>query len=250
MRSPSRVGPRKSPGRLSAPRSKKLSAHPSAGGPYRPSRKAPAGAGLSASPRGRYPLGVVVRTEEMRRALDEAAQGSSSAERGLFELLYEDLMDLARQRRSALGKNESLRTTDLVHESWLRLYGTQTPRWENRRHFFGAAANAMRNILVDRARRRSALKREDARNEELPEGGFDGLPELVTDEQVTDVLSLHIQLEELEGLHPRPAQVVSLRLFAGLAMQEIAEVLQISLASTERDWRFGRAWLQKNMESE
>ena len=152
------------------------------------------------------------------------------------------MLDLARARR-AQGRSESLRTADLVHETWLRLYGSTQPRWENRRHFFGAAANAMRNILVDRARRNAAQKRDEQRRQELS----DDLPELATEEPLTDVLALHLALEELETQHPRPAQVVTLRFFAGLAMEEIATVLAISLASAERDWRFGRAWLQSRM---
>lgn len=186
---------------------------------------------------------MATRTEELRRVLDAATAGDPAAEPSLFALLYEDLMELARERRLALARNESLRTTDLLHECWLRLYGTAEPRWENRRHFFGAAANAMRNILVDRARRRSALKRDVQRREELA----DDLPEFATEEPVTDVLSLHLLLEELEQHHPRPARVVTLRFFAGLSMPEIAEVLGISLASAERDWRFGRAWLQRSL---
>jgi RNA polymerase sigma factor (TIGR02999 family) len=187
--------------------------------------------------------GVTTRTEEMRRALEAATSGDRAAETSLFALLYEDLRELAHERRSALARNESLRTTDLVNECWLRLYGGAEPRWENRRHFFGAAANAMRNILVDRARRRSALKREAQRKEELDADA----PEFALEEPVTDLLSLHLLLEELEQHHPRPARVVTLRFFAGLAMPEIAEVLGISLASAERDWRFGRAWLQRSL---
>ena len=187
-----------------------------------------------------------MRTEEVRRVLERAALGDRAAETTLFALLYEDLSNLARSRRAAIGRHESLRTTDLVHESWLRLYGGAAPSWENRRHFFGAAANAMRNILVDRARRRSTQKRDEKRREELA----DDLPEIAAEEPVTDVLSLHLLLEQLERDHPRPARVVTLRFFAGLAMPEIAEVLGISLATAERDWRFGRAWLQRSLEGE
>jgi RNA polymerase sigma factor (TIGR02999 family) len=187
---------------------------------------------------------VATHTEEMRRVLEAATGGDRAAETSLFSLLYEDLRQLAHERRNVMGRNESLLTTDLVHACWLRLYGGEEPRWENRRHFFGAAANAMRNILVDRARRRSALKRDEQRKQEL----VDDLPEFACAEPVADVLSLHLSLEELERLHPRPAQVVTLRFFAGLTMPEIAEVLGISLASAERDWRFGRAWLQRELE--
>jgi RNA polymerase sigma factor (TIGR02999 family) len=181
----------------------------------------------------------------MRRVLDQATGGERAAETRLFALLSEDLRERAHERRGAMGKNVSLLTTDLVHDCWLRLYGGAEPQWENRRHFFGAAANAMRNILVDRARRRSALKRDERRKQELED---DDLPEFACGEPVIDVLSLHLSLEELEQQHPRPAQVVTLRFFAGLTMPEIAEVLGISLASAERDWRFGRAWLQHALE--
>jgi RNA polymerase sigma factor (TIGR02999 family) len=189
---------------------------------------------------------VVVRTEEIRRVLDAAAGGDAAADRNLFELLYQDLKELAHARRAGLAHNESLLTTDVVHESWLRLRGDGVVRWENRRHFFGAAANAMRNVLVDHARRRAALKRDASRQEEL----VDELVELGAEEPVIDVLSLHRSLEALEQAHPRPARVVTLRFFGGLAMPEIAEVLAVSLASVERDWRFGRAWLQRAMEDD
>src|SRR5262245_25758888 len=136
----------------------------------------------------------------MQRALEAAAQGDQGAESSLFTLLYEDLKDLARSRRGSKARPQALLTTELVHESWLRLHGAASPRFENRRHFFGAAANAMRNVLVDEARRRSALKRDGARNEDM-EGE---LPEVATAEPVTDVLALHMALEELEREHPRP----------------------------------------------
>jgi RNA polymerase sigma factor (TIGR02999 family) len=189
---------------------------------------------------------VVVRTDEMRRALEAAADGDPVAGTRLFTLLYEELKDLARARRGAQARHETLRTTDLVHESWLRLGGAELPSFESRRHFFGAAANAMRNVLVDEARRRSAQKREAGRRQELDAE----LPELVTEEPVTDVLALHLALEELEREHPRAAGVVAQRFFAGLTMEEIADVLGISRASAERDWRFGRAWLQHRLEGD
>jgi RNA polymerase sigma factor (TIGR02999 family) len=186
---------------------------------------------------------VAARTEDRRQALARAAGGDPAAQRGLFELVYDDLLDLARARRAKQARRDSLRTTELVNEAWLRLYGGDEPQWENRRHFFGAAANAMRNILVDRARRRSAAKRSGQR-QELAED----LPELVTEEPLTDVLALHLALEDLERQHERPARVVVLRFFGGLAMEEVAATLGISLATAERDWRFGRAWLQHAME--
>jgi RNA polymerase sigma factor (TIGR02999 family) len=187
---------------------------------------------------------VRASTEARRQALAQAAAGDQAASQSLFELVYEDLRELARSRRARQARQDSLRTTELVHETWLRLYAGAEPTWENRRHFFGAAANAMRNILVDRARRRSALKRGEHRPEEL----HDDLPEFATEEPLTDVLALHLALEELEHEHERPTRVVVLRFFGGLSMEEIATVLDVSLATAERDWRFGRAWLQRAME--
>jgi RNA polymerase sigma factor (TIGR02999 family) len=181
--------------------------------------------------------------DDRRALLERAASGEAAAERGLFESLYEDLRALARARRARLARHDSLRTTELVHEAWLRLYGGAEPHWEGRRHFLGAAANAMRNILVDRARRRSAAKRSAARVELEDE-----MPELVTEEPVTDILALHLALEELEKAHPRPARVVVLRTFAGLSMDEIAQTVGVALTTAERDWRFARAWLQDAME--
>jgi RNA polymerase sigma factor (TIGR02999 family) len=172
----------------------------------------------------------VVQAEEMRRMLAAAGEGDRAARESLFALVYDELVELARGRRAAMGRHETLRTTDLVHESWLRLQGSDGLSFESRRHFFGAAANAMRNILVDRARRRGAAKRDQRREQDIDED----LPELA--------------IEEPERDHERAARVVTLRLFGGLEMQEIADVLAVSLASVERSWRFGRAWLQHKME--
>jgi len=182
----------------------------------------------------------------MQSALAGAVGGDRGAADLLYSLLYDDLKGLARARRAALGRNESLRTTELVHESWLRLSAGALQGFESRRHFFGAAANAMRNVLIDRARRRAAQKRESARKAELD----DDLPELTLEEPALDVLALHMALEELERGHARAAQVVTLRFFGGLALPEVAEVLGFSLSSVERDWRFGRAWLQRALEGE
>ena len=137
-----------------------------------------------------------------------------------------------------------MQTTDLVHECWLRVAASGLD-FEGRRHFFGAAANAMRNILVEEARRRSALKREGARKVELP----DELPVFDTDPPIEDLLSFNAAYERLEHDHVRAAQVVGLRFFTGLSMPEVAEVVEASLATVERDWRFARAWLQKELES-
>lgn len=188
----------------------------------------------------------MVRTDEISRALRAVADGERDAEAKLVELVYGDLKDLAHSRRARLGRNESLHTTDLVHESWLKLQGSAGGGWESRRHFFGAAANAMRNVIVDHARRKAAIKRGKSAvggSEDLSEE----VPEVKPAQPIEDVLTLHLALEELEKHHVRPARVVTLSFFGGLSMPEIAEVLEVSLATVERDWRFGRSWLQRAM---
>ena len=177
--------------------------------------------------------------EEITRVLKAAAAGDRQAAQALLPLVYEDLKDLARARLRRMRKGETVTTTDLVHDSWLRLVAAGDPGWESRRHFFGAAARAMRNILVEKVRRKSALKRDVARRVELD----DDIPDIDTGPKLEDVIAVGEALERLERDHERPAEVTWLRFFGGLSMPEVAEVLGISLASAERDWRFARAWL-------
>jgi RNA polymerase sigma factor (TIGR02999 family) len=172
------------------------------------------------------------------------AHGSKhlAAER-LLPLVYDELRELARARVAKMARGHTLRATELVHEAWLRIVEGGDPGWDGRAHFFGAAANAMRNILVDQARRRSALKRDASRKAELPTDVPDLDPELPYE----DVLSVHEALLEFEKDHERAARVVTLRFFGGLAMPEIAEMLEVSLPTAERDWRFARSWLQEKL---
>ncbi|TDJ71138.1 MAG: sigma-70 family RNA polymerase sigma factor [Planctomycetota bacterium] len=180
-------------------------------------------------------------TSEITRLL--IAGDEKEAAEALLPLVYEELKGMAHVQVARLGKGKTLSTTDVVHESWIRLVGRGDPGWEGRRHFFGAAAQAMRNVLVDAARRRQSLKRDASRNRELDAE----LAELVTDPPLDDVLSVDEALTKLEEQHARCAQIVSLRFFAGLSMPEAAEIAGISLATAERDWRFARAWLQKEL---
>jgi RNA polymerase sigma factor (TIGR02999 family) len=161
----------------------------------------------------------------------------------LLPLLYDELRQLARAQVQRLARGRTLQATDLVHEAWLRVARDQDPGWDGRAHFFGAAANAMRHILVDQARRRTAQKRDAGRRTELP----DDLPEIDAGPLPTDVLALDDALEQLAGSHRRAAQVVTLKFFSGLEMAEIAAVVGVSLPTVERDWRFARAWLQDRL---
>lgn len=175
-----------------------------------------------------------------------SAGGARVAAGELLPMVYDELRDLARARVHKLARGGTLRATDLVHEAWLRVVRGGDPGWDGRAHFFGAAANAMRNILVEQARRRSAQKRDAARREAIA----DDLPDLDTALPVADLLSLHEALLELEKAHARPARVVELRFFSGIEMAEIARLLDVSLPTIERDWRFARAWLQDRMGNE
>ena len=179
---------------------------------------------------------------EITQVLEAAVRGDAGAVEDLLPLVYEELKGIA-HGRVVRAPRQTLQTTDLVHECWLRLEGSGAS-WESRRHFFGAAVRAMRNILIEQARRRSALKRDNSRKVELVAVES----EIVTDPSLDDVLTFNDVLEKLEGEHERAAQVVALRFFGGLSMPEVAEVTGSSLATVERDWRFARAWLQTELE--
>jgi len=184
------------------------------------------------------------REEEITALLAAVAAGEPGAAEGLLPLVYDEMKTLAHARLARSPREQTIQTTDLVHESWMRLLRDEDAVWENRRHFFGAAARAMRNILVEQARRRTSLKRDASRKRGLD----DDLPVILTDPPIDDVLSLSDALEKLEGDHPRSAEVVTLRFFGGLTMEEVAETMRLSLATVERDWRFARAWLQHELE--
>jgi len=185
------------------------------------------------------------RAASVTTLLGRAAGGDRAATSELARVVYDELRELARGRIGELAPGQSLQATDLVHEAWMKLAGFRAPTFEDRAHFFGAAANAMRNVIVDRARRRAALKRAApgppvAADENEPEVALSEVPP-------EDVLALHECLERLEREHERPARIVLLRYFGGLSLPEAAEIAGISLATAERDWRFARSWLQCEM---
>ncbi len=169
-------------------------------------------------------------------------EGGGAADR-LLPIVYGELRQIARSRLSRLRPGQSMSATELVHEAWMRVLGGGEVDWDGRAHFFGAAANAMRNILVEQARRRGSKKRDNQRKQALPTD----LPDIDSELPPEDVLTVHEALEHLEKAHDRPGRVVLLRFFGGLSMPEIAEVLQISVPTAERDWRFARSWLQDHI---
>lgn len=183
---------------------------------------------------------------EVTELLDAMGQGDENASAKLFPLVYEELRRLARAHMAAERVDHTLQPTALVHEAYLRLIGETTPQWDGRGHFFGAAAEAMRRILVDHARAKGAAKR-GGQFERVPlEKNVGGSsPEV----DFADVLSLDEALVKLETEAPAKAQLVKLRYFAGLNLDEAAAAMGISLATAKRYWVYARAWLFKEMQS-
>jgi len=181
-----------------------------------------------------------VPSEPLTAMLRQMAEGDPGAGDELLAAVYDQLRILARHRLLTNGAS-TLQPTELVHEAWLKLGGggEKTPAWENRRHFFGAAARAMRNILVDHARRTGADKRGGGRAT-LELGS---ILDLAADPRPEIVLALDEALETFRSSFPEEAEVVMLRFFAGLSVAETAATLEISVRQMQRHWEFARAWL-------
>jgi RNA polymerase sigma factor (TIGR02999 family) len=165
--------------------------------------------------------------------------GDPHAAGQLLPLVYEELRKLAAAKMAQEQQGQTLQATALVHEAWLRLGGMETPQaWNGRGHFFGAAAEAMRRILVDAARRKGR-RRHGGGLERVPVDEIDIAASVPEDRlvQVSDAL------EEMEREAPEAAQVVKLRYFAGFTQEQVAETLGISLRSAERQWTWAKAWL-------
>ena len=180
---------------------------------------------------------------KLTQTISAARSGNAQAASELLPLLYDELRSLGQALMRHQPVGHTLQATALVHEAYAKVVGTTDPGWDGRAHFFGAAAQAMREILVDQARRRGALKRGgDQHRQDLP----DDVP--VIQSPIEDVLALDEVLKKLEGQDQRKGQIVMLRFFAGLNMQEIADTLETSKSSIEREWRYIRAWLVKELD--
>jgi len=167
-----------------------------------------------------------------------------SVEQGTFEdllpIVYEELRRMAHRQLGKEGHVQTLQTTALVHEAYLRLLGKEF-EWQNRAHFFSAAAQAMRRILVDRARARQAAKRGGG----LERSPIDLVDNARIEERPEELIALDEALARLERVDERKAHVVSLRFFAGLSLEDTAVALDISLTTVKEDWSFARAWLYR-----
>jgi RNA polymerase sigma factor (TIGR02999 family) len=173
------------------------------------------------------------------RLLDAATAGDRRAAADLLPLVYEELRKLAAARMAAESPGHTLQPTALVHEAYLRLIGpADRDRWENRGHFFAAAAEAMRRILVEAARRKKADKYGGGRHE------VDAATvELAAPEGDDDLVAIDAALDRLAALDPVKADLVKLRYFAGLTIERAADALGISPATANRYWAYSRAWL-------
>lgn len=178
----------------------------------------------------------------LTEALARARHGDRKAAAELLPLVYSELRELARARMAGLPPGNTLQPTALVHEVFMRLVGGADPGWDSRGHFFAAAAEAMRQALVDQARRKRRVKRGGDRKR-IDLEGFD----VPLAQPVEDILALDEALERLKADDPRKAQIVSLRYFAGLSREETAAALGVSLATVDRDWRYIVARLHKEL---
>lgn len=166
--------------------------------------------------------------------------GKKELEKGelILNLVYEELRKLAAHRMANEAPGQTLQATALVHEAWLKLGGDQQPAWENRAHFFAAAAEAMRRILIDNARRKKA-RRHGGEMERINLESLDLAATMDNDQ----LLDLDEALEQFAGRDPVKAKLVKLRFYTGLTLEEAARVLQISEPTAKRYWAFARAWL-------
>lgn len=174
--------------------------------------------------------------------LSAARSGDKAAVDRLFQAVYEQLRALAHHRRQSWQGDETMDTTALVHEAYLKLGGDQDISWKNRGHFFATASKVMRHILINYSRMRKAQKRGGTA-EDLPLEGIQ-----VPDEQTAEeLLGMDQALGRLEKLSPRQAQVVECRFFGGLDVTSTAQALDISESTVKRDWALASAWLHREM---
>jgi len=182
---------------------------------------------------------------EVTQILEAIQRGDANAEDELLPLVYDELRRVAAGKMAHEAPGHTLQPTALVHEAWLRLIGNENPRWENRAHFFGAAAEAMRRILIDNARRKHALRHG---------GGQQRVPlddvELAAAAEDDQLLAVHEALDKLAAQDKVKAELVKLRYFVGMTIAEAAEVLGISEPTAKRYWAYARAWLYREITTE
>ncbi len=182
-------------------------------------------------------------TEEVTILLNQISAGDGDAPEKLLPLVYEDLRRLAHSYFANEKTDHTLQATALVHEAYIRLVNWENVSWQNRAHFFAVAAEVMRKILIDHARRKNAQKR-------------DGGQKILLDDAISfakekelDLLKLDEALQTLEKLDKRQAKIVELRFFGGLSIEETAYILKVSETTVRREWTFAKAWFQRELQT-
>jgi len=181
----------------------------------------------------------------LTRILDRVHQGDAKAAEELLPLVYDELRKLAAHKMAHEAPGHTLQPTALVHEAWLRLTENEHVKWDGRTHFFGAAAEAMRRILIDSARRKRAARHGGGQQRvELQEWD---LPAGADEEQL---LAVNEALEKFAAIDQQKAELVKLRYFVGMTIEEAAEVLGVSAPTAKRYWTYARAWLFRELQPE
>lgn len=184
-------------------------------------------------------LGPIATMSDVTQILSQLADGDPTAAEQLLPLVYDELRKLAAARMAAESPDHTLQATALVHEAYLRLVGGQQPTgWEGRAHFFAAAAEAMRRILVESARYKSRLKHGGERRREVRD-----LNQLVAPGTSEELLEIHEVLDGLKAIHPEAARLVTLRYFVGMTIPEAADAMNVSARKADQLWSYARAWL-------
>jgi RNA polymerase sigma factor (TIGR02999 family) len=191
-------------------------------------------------------VGVGVQSEAVTRLLQAAASGDEEAPSRLLDLVYGQLRAIAQQRMAGERRSHTLQATALVHEAYVRLLGKEGVEWTGRGHFFRAAAEAMRKILIDHARARNADKRGGGK----AALSIINVADLAEDADPAGILALDDAMVRLGRVDRQAADVVRLRFYAGLSVEAAAETLGISPRTVRRDWAFARAWLREALERE
>lgn len=179
---------------------------------------------------------------DVTRLLSDLQHGADGAADRLMRVVYRELHELAEHFMRRERPDHTLQPTALVNDAYLRLMGQRETSWQNRSHFFGIAAQAMRRVLVDHARKARAGKREGGERVTLDESVAE------SPQRSIDLIALDDALNRLAALDPRQARVVELRYFSGLDIEQTAAVIGISAATVKRDWTFARAFLQRELE--
>ena len=187
---------------------------------------------------------MTVRPDEVTLLLVSWSNGDKDALDKLVPLVYSELRRLARRYMGRESPGHTLQTSALINEAYVKLVDQQNVKWQNRAHFFAVAAQVMRHILIDHARRRHYIKRGGgARKVSLDDTA------VLSDEKAADLVALDDALTALAKLDPRKSRIIELRFFGGLSIEETAEIMKISPVTVTREWRAGRAWLRREMTS-